>query len=88
MRTTVLTSRSSALLCFTLLLLSSLNALAANGVVAAIQQKYVITEVSANHDQITKDGTPMSLKSAGVYSLPTAGIGPTPITRGATPAVA
>ena len=73
MITTVLTSRSSALLCFTLLL-SSLNALAANGVVAAIEQKYVITEVSANHDQNTKDGTPMSLKSAGVYSLPTAGI--------------
>jgi hypothetical protein len=72
----VSTRKSIAVL--TLLLLSSLTARGSNGVVAAIEQKYVITEVSANHDQITKDGTTMSLKCAGVYSLPTSGIVTTP----------
>jgi hypothetical protein len=78
MMTAVMKNKSSAVLCFTWMLLSSLNALGSNGVVAAIEQKYVITEVSANHDQITKDGTTMSLKCAGVYSLPTSGIVTTP----------
>ena len=65
-------------LCFLSILLGSLNAWASSGVVAAIEKKYVVTEVSANHDQITKDGTMMSLKCAGIYSLPTAGIVTTP----------
>jgi hypothetical protein len=60
------------------MLLGSLHAWGAPGVVAAIEKKYVVTEVSANHDQITKDGTTMSLKTAGVYSLPTNGIVTTP----------
>jgi hypothetical protein len=65
----------AALLC---MLLSSIQAWGSNGVVAALEKKYVVTEVSANHDQITKDGTTMALKSAGVYSLPTSGIVTTP----------
>jgi hypothetical protein len=59
-------------------LLGSMPAWGANGVVAAIEKKYVVTEVSANHDQITKDGTTMALKCAGVYSLPTNGMVTTP----------
>ena len=58
------------LVCFLCMMLCSLNAWASSGVVAAIEKKYVVTEVSANHDQITKDGTTMSLKCAGIYSLP------------------
>jgi hypothetical protein len=57
--------------CFLCMMLCPLNAWGSSGVVAAIEKKYVVTEVSANHDQITKDGTTMSLKCAGVYSLPT-----------------
>ena len=53
------------------MLLFSLSAWGSSGVVAAIEKKYVVTEVSADHDQITKDGTTMSLKCAGIYSLPT-----------------
>jgi hypothetical protein len=58
-------------LCFLGTLLFSLNAWASSGVVAAIEKKYVVTEVSADHAQITKDGTTMSLKCAGIYTLPT-----------------
>jgi hypothetical protein len=68
-------SISAALLC---LLLSSARAWGSSGVVEAIQKKYLVTEVSANHDQIVKDGTTMALKSAGVYCLPTSGIVTTP----------
>jgi hypothetical protein len=68
-------STSVGLLCA---LLSSMPAWGSNGVVAAIEKKYVVTEVSANHDQITKDGTTMALKTAGVYSLPTNGVVTTP----------
>jgi hypothetical protein len=68
-------SISAALLC---MLLSSAHAWGSSGVVEAIQKKYLVTEVSANHDQIVKDGTTMSLRSAGVYSLPTSGIVTTP----------
>jgi hypothetical protein len=57
--------------CFLCMMLCSLNAWGSSGVVAAIEKKYVVTEVSADHTQITKDGTAMSLKCAGVYSLPT-----------------
>jgi hypothetical protein len=45
--------------------------MASSGVVGAIQKKYAVTEVSADHSQVTKDGTTMDLKCAGVYSLPT-----------------
>ena len=57
--------------CFLCMMLCSLNAWGSSGVVAAIEKKYLVTEVSASQDQITKDGTTMSLKCAGVYSLPT-----------------
>ncbi len=59
-------------------LLCSVNAWGSSGVVAAIEKKYVVTEVSADHTQITKDGTTMSLKCAGVYSLPTNDVLSTP----------
>ena len=42
----------------------------ADSVLGAIQKKYVVTELSLDHEQITKDGTVMELKSAGVYSMP------------------
>jgi hypothetical protein len=61
----------SVSLCLLGTLLFSLNAWGSSGVVAAIEKKYVVTEVSASHEQITKDGTTMSLKCAGIYSLPT-----------------
>jgi hypothetical protein len=51
-------------------MLCSLNARGSSGVVTTIEKKYVVTEVSANREQITKDGTTMSLKCAGIYSLP------------------
>lgn len=57
-----------ALGCLTLL--PAINAAASSGVVDAIQKKYVVTEVSADHNQVTKDGTTMELKCAGIYSLP------------------
>jgi len=47
------------------------TAFASSGVVAAIEKKYAVTEMSANYDQVTKDGTTMALKCAGIYSLPT-----------------
>jgi hypothetical protein len=53
------------------MLFFSVDAWGSSGVVAAIEKKYVVTEVSANHEQITKDGTTMSLKCAGIYTLPT-----------------
>jgi hypothetical protein len=56
--------------CLLCMMLCSLNAWGSNGVVAAIEKKYVVTEVSADHTQVTKDGTTMGLKCAGVYSLP------------------
>jgi hypothetical protein len=56
---------------FLCMMLCSLNAWGSSGVVAAVEKKYVVTEVSVDHDQITKDGTTMSLKCAGIYSLPT-----------------
>jgi hypothetical protein len=64
-------ARISIAVCLLGMLLVPANAWGSSGVVAAIEKKYVITEVSANHDQITKDGTTMSLKTAGIYSLPT-----------------
>jgi hypothetical protein len=57
-------------LCFLSMMACPLKAWGSSGVVATIGKKYVVTEVSANREQITKDGTTMSLKSAGIYSLP------------------
>jgi hypothetical protein len=51
-------------------MLCSLNAWGSSGVVTTIEKKYVVTEVSANREQITKDGTTMSLKCSGIYGLP------------------
>ncbi len=65
-------------MCLLITLLCSVNAWGSSGVVAAIEKKYVVTEVSADHTQITKDGTTMSLKCAGVYSLPTNDVLSTP----------
>jgi hypothetical protein len=75
LRTTTVFNPGSVLV---LSVLGSLHAWGASGVVAAIERKYVITEVSANRDQVTKDGTTMSLRTAGIYSLPTNGIVSTP----------
>jgi hypothetical protein len=65
-------------MCFLCMMLCSVNARGSTGVVAAIEKKYVVTEVSADHDQITKDGTTMSLKCAGIYSLPISQVLTTP----------
>jgi hypothetical protein len=43
---------------------------ASGGVVSALQQKYQITETSTDSEQITKDGTTMVMKTAGIYSFP------------------
>ena len=40
------------------------------GVVEALEKKYVITQTTSDAAQITKDGTTMSMKCAGVYSVP------------------
>lgn len=42
-----------------------------SGVVSALEKKYVVTETTPDRDQVTKNGTTMSMKSAGIYSLPT-----------------
>jgi hypothetical protein len=42
-----------------------------SGVVSAIEKKYVVTETTGDGEQVTKDGTTMAMKCAGVYSLPT-----------------
>jgi hypothetical protein len=42
-----------------------------SGVVEALQKKYLVTETTPDHEQVTKDGITMSLKCAGIYSLPT-----------------
>ncbi len=43
----------------------------AAGVVDALEKKYVVTQTTPDFAQITKDGTTMALKCAGVYSFPT-----------------
>ncbi|MGA8529482.1 MAG: hypothetical protein WB622_07190 [Acidobacteriaceae bacterium] len=40
------------------------------GVVEALQKKYQVTQTTPDSAQITKDGTTMSMKSAGIYALP------------------
>ena len=41
-----------------------------NGVVGVLQKKYLVTQMTPDHAQITKDGTTMVMKTAGVYSVP------------------
>jgi hypothetical protein len=41
------------------------------GVVGLLQKKYLVTQMTSEHEQITKDGTTMLMKAAGVYSVPT-----------------
>ena len=61
---------------FVLLCFSSLNHAvraqtpAPNGVVAALENKYVITEMTPDHAEVTKDGTIMVVKRGGIYSDP------------------
>ena len=43
----------------------------ATGVVEALEKKYVVTQTTPDFAQITKDGTTMAMKCAGVYSFPT-----------------
>jgi hypothetical protein len=38
------------------------------GVVGVLQKKYLVTQMTPDHEQITKDGTTMLMKAAGVYS--------------------
>ena len=52
----------------------SASAADSSGVVSALQKKYVVTETTPDREQITKNGTTMSMKSAGIYSLPTSDI--------------
>ena len=67
----------SALFSFAILLLTAIpsaqNSWAAgtsSGIVEALQKKYLVTETTPDHEQVTKDGITMSLKCAGIYSLP------------------
>jgi hypothetical protein len=42
-----------------------------SGVVTAIEKKYAVTEMTADYTQVTKDGTTMAVKCAGIYGMPT-----------------
>lgn len=50
---------------------NSWAAATSSGVVEALQKKYLVTATTPDHEQVTKDGTTMSMKCAGIYSLPT-----------------
>ena len=41
-----------------------------SGVVEALKKKYVVTETTSDFEQVTRDGTTMTMKCAGVYSIP------------------
>jgi hypothetical protein len=43
---------------------------AAGGVLPVLEKKYQITELTADRKQITRNGTTMSMRTAGAYSLP------------------
>jgi hypothetical protein len=45
-----------------------------SGVISAIEKKYVVTETTADNEQVTKDGTTMAMKCAGIYSLPSSAL--------------
>jgi len=64
-------SISLVLGCAILLAPASLRASgSSSGVVGAIEKKYAVTETTTDHEQVTKDGTTMVMKCAGVYSTP------------------
>jgi hypothetical protein len=42
----------------------------AQGVVEALERKYQVTAMTPDDEQITKDGTTMVMKSAGIFTLP------------------
>ena len=69
--TCFLSPLSAAVLCAALLPGRPLQAeKASSGLVEALEKKYVVTETTSDFAQITKDGTTMSMKCAGVYSIP------------------
>jgi len=41
-----------------------------SGVLSVLQKKYLVTETTPDREQITKNGTTMAMKSAGIYTLP------------------
>ena len=43
---------------------------AASGAVEALGKKYVVTETTADFAQVTRDGTTMTMKCPGIYSIP------------------
>lgn len=55
-------------LCFAV---SAAGSTSSDGVVGVLQKKYVVTQMTPEHEQITKDGTTMLMKAAGIYSVPT-----------------
>lgn len=42
----------------------------ASGPVEALQKKYLVTQLTPDNQQVTKDGTTMVMKCAGVYTVP------------------
>jgi len=42
----------------------------ASGPVEALQKKYLLTQLTPDNQQVTKDGTTMVMKCAGVYTVP------------------
>ena len=64
-------SATAAILC---LVASAWASPASSGVISALQKKYVVTETTADNEQITKDGTTMAMKCAGIYGLPTSAL--------------
>lgn len=75
-RTAPASRRSILLVPITLVLLAAASGTRAwadhppTGVVEALQRKYLVTQTTPDSAQITKDGTTMSMKCAGIYSLP------------------
>ena len=66
-----LISTSTALVCMAAGFAAEAHAATnSNGVIGALQKKYVVTETTPDREQITKDGTTMAMKCAGVYSMP------------------
>ncbi|HEX3662429.1 MAG TPA: hypothetical protein VHU89_13410 [Acidobacteriaceae bacterium] len=46
----------------------------ATGVVEALQRKYLVTQMTPDYEQVTKDGTTMVMKCPGIYTLPSTSI--------------
>src|SRR5271154_5165237 len=71
-----ISARPAVAVSFALLCFSSLNytvraqTAAPTGVVAALERKYVITEMTPDHAEVTNDGTVMVVKRGGLYSDP------------------